>query len=138
MNRTKLAYIIAPMFPTLYLVAILYSPGPPYTVPNYLLLVLMFSLPTSYLSCLFLGYPFVEFLRERESLNLVSVVVGGSLLGAVVFYFVGGHGFSALLGSSMSGDAHVRALISGAALGIMVALPFSLIAGLPLIHAKED
>lgn len=135
-NRTKLAYILAPIFPALYMLAIPYLSGSSYTGRHDILLVLLFSLSVSYLSCLLLGFPLVKFLRKRNSLSLVNVVVGGVLLGMLVYY-VFGYGFTALLDSSMESVSLIQVLAWGAALGALVALPFSLIAGFPLTHPKK-
>jgi len=58
-------------------------------------------------------------------------------LGAVVFY-VFGFGFSALMDSSKSMVPSFSELMYGAALGILVALPFGLIAGYPIRGTVHD
>ena len=135
-NRTKLAYLIAPIFPALYMLAMPYFSGSHYSGLHDTLMVLLFSLPISYLSCFFLGFPFVRFLKNRKYLSLVNVVAGGAVLGMFVYYIFG-YGFSAFLDSSMSSVSHVSVLMWGAVLGVLVALPFSIIAGFPIIYSNR-
>lgn len=137
-NRIKIAYVLAPMFPTLFLLVVSYVGG--LSAFQFTFLIVLFSLTVSYLSSALLGFPFVKFLRKRKALSFTTVVTGGALLGVFVNYLFG-FGFSALLDSSMSSMPRDGVLMSGAwgaAFGVMVALPFSLIAGLPCIPSKQS
>ena len=136
-NRTKLAYILAPAFPTLYMLVMPYISGSAYTGRHDILLVLLFSLPISYLSCLLFGFPLIAFLRRKDFLNLINVVACGAVMGMLI-YCLFGYGFSAFLDSYVSNVSLVKVLLWGAILGVMVALPFSLIAGIPLINQRKE
>lgn len=108
-----------------------------YTGRHNVVLVLLFALSVSYLSCFLLGAPLISYLRRHRVLNTIYLSIGGAILGAVVFY-VFGFGFSALLDSSRSLMPSAGELFYGAMLGVLVALPFGVIAGYPLVGATKD
>ncbi|WP_157462078.1 hypothetical protein [Chitinimonas koreensis] len=130
-EKITLAFVLSPLFPVAYMLIMPYLSGGAYQGRYDVLLVLLFSLPTSYISCLLLGLPLVRALRKRSALTLVNVVGGGVVLGMIAYYLFS-WGFAAFLGSSIELTAQAEVLVWGAILGVMVALPFGLIAGLPL------
>ncbi len=130
-NRKMLAFLLAPIFPSIILLFIFGL-----TELKWILFLLLFSIPFAYLAILAVGIPLVFFLRKRNSLNALSVTLGGAIGGIAVFY-VFGFVFSAILGSPKSIFPSLSELLSGGLLGISVALPFSLILGIPLLSSKE-
>ena len=81
-TRVRLAFLLAPLGPALYLIAMTllsrntgrYSFGVP----------LLFALPISYLSCVAFGVPLLRVLRAYRALSAIAVVVIGALLGVIV------------------------------------------------------
>lgn len=131
-TRMKLAFLLAPIVPSLFMVVLLYSSG-----YKAVILALMFSIPISYFSCFVFGFPIISYLKKKQRLNIINIVLSGALLGAIVFYIFG-FGFSALLDSYRHPLPNLVELVSGAVLGISVALPFGLIAGLPFFKIKKQ
>ena len=128
-TRLKWAYLIAPMLPSLLSLLVFKNE----INVRYSFLVLIFSIPVSYLSCILFGLPLVSFLRKKEKLTIVNISVGGAILGSIVFYLFG-FVFSYFLDSTpLSILPNLSDLIFGAILGVSVALPFSVIAGFPFI-----
>jgi hypothetical protein len=99
--------------------------------------MLLIALSVSYLSCFVFGAVLISFLRHKRHLNTINLSIGGAVLGAVVFYIFG-FGFSALLDASKSMVPSSSELLYGAALGVLVALPFGLIAGYPFIGTVHE
>lgn len=130
-TRKRLAFILAPLFPSIFFLFAFHLTGPRWSA-----FVLLFSLSFSYLPCWVLGAPLIRFLQKRESLSTVNISLCGALFGIVVFY-VFGFVISAVLGSSKSIIPSLGELIFGALLGISVALPFSLISGFPILNSKR-
>lgn len=135
-NRTHLAYLISPLFPALYLLLLPFFLGASYTGRYDMLLVLVFALPVSYISCLAFGIPLISFLRKKNSLNIINLVTAGAILGLIVFYMFG-FGFAELLNSTKKPVPDLKELLHGAMFGILVSLPFSLIAGIPFLNTKN-
>jgi hypothetical protein len=133
-TRVLLAFLLAPLGPALYLVVmqLLSQSSGRYS----LAMPLIFALPISYLSCVAFGVPLLRILRSRGALSSIAVVAVGSLLGIVVNYLFG-HLFAALLDSRASTVPGIDIVIWGVLLGAMVAIPFVLIAGIPLLPAKD-
>ncbi|WP_308366717.1 MULTISPECIES: hypothetical protein [unclassified Microbulbifer] len=125
-KRIILAFVFAPLVPTIYFLGFMEPVG-----KNVILMLLVYSICFSYLPTLLLGLPLVSYLRKVHRLNLVNVVAIGAAGGMIVFY-VFGFVFSAMLDSSKSVTPAISELIWGAILGMSVAIPFSLIAGIPL------
>lgn len=132
-KRLKLAFIFAPSGPTLYFVALSILSDFGYRP---VVMISLLSLPISYLSCLLFGIPLLKFLRSRGALSAISVVVIGSLLGIVVNYLCG-HLLGALLDSSAAAALSIHVVKWGVIFGGMVAIPFALIAGLPLRPVRD-
>lgn len=129
-RRVWLGFALAPLLPSvLFLIAFHLSDL------RQAAFLLGFSLLFSYLPSLLFGIPLMVFLQNRNLLSVVSMVVCGSLLGAIAFYIFG-FVFSMLLGSSKGIIPELREVVSGAMLGALVAILFSLIAGFPLINSK--
>jgi len=135
--RLKMAFIIAPLFPALFFLIMPFFSGASYTGRYDILLILLFSLPVSYLSCFVFGWSLFKYLKKKQRLSVLSFVFYGALLGAVIFYIFG-FGFSAFLDSSKSIAPSLKELLFGAFFGIIVAAPFSLIAGIPLINKQQS
>jgi uncharacterized BrkB/YihY/UPF0761 family membrane protein len=135
-TRQRLAFALAPALPALYFLVVLYPTSSGDTGRNYVVLMLLIALSVSYLSCFLLGAPLISFLKRKRHLNTIYLSIGGAVLGAVVFYIFG-FGFSALLDSSRSMVPSFSELVYGAALGVLVALPFGLIAGYPFIGSED-
>ena len=129
-NRTRLAYVLAPLFPSAYL--LLFSPvfGP--MDGGWRFVVLIFSLPFSYLACLAFGVPGIALLKRVRRCDVVTITIMGAILGMMVFYVFGFY-FAWLLGSSTDVIPTLSELGFGAQLGVLVAFPFSLIAGYPFL-----
>ena len=130
-NRRALAFIFAPIVPSVFFLFALHL-----TDPRLAAFVLLFSTLFSYLPCFVLGRPIVKYLERRNSLSVVNMALCGAFFGTIVFY-VFGFVVAALLGSPKSIVPAFGEMLTGALLGISVALPFSLIAGFPLVSAKS-
>ena len=131
-SRLKLAFLLAPIFPSIFIVAFLRMPD-----FNIILLTLLFALPFSYFSCLIIGLPLVMLLRKTEGLCIVNLAIGGAFFGSLVFYLFG-FVFAALLGSFKGLVPTALELFWGTLLGVLVASSFGLIAGFPLLMRKTD
>lgn len=136
-TRQRLAFVLAPALPALYLLVMPILTKSVYTGRHDVFLVLLISLSVSYLSCFLLGVPLISFLRRNRFLNTIYLSVSSAVLGAAVFY-VFGFGFSAVLDSSKSLMPSLSELFYGAALGVLVALPFGLIAGYPFTGTVQE
>lgn len=124
-KRLVLAFLIAPLVPSIFIYMVSGDIG-----KNWLILMLLYSILFSYIPSLLFGIPLVSWLKKKHRLNLVNVVMYGAVTGIMVFYafrFV----LAAMLDSSASLVPGISDLIWGALLGVFVALPFSLIAGIP-------
>ncbi|PHR56833.1 MAG: hypothetical protein COA43_13330 [Robiginitomaculum sp.] len=99
-------------------------------------LILVMTLFVSYLWSVLFGLPYISVLKKKKCLNSIYVVIGGGVLGALAYYITE-YGIAALLDSPISGIEHVDSIKWGAFLGVSVALPFSLIAGLPFLYQKK-
>lgn len=133
-NRIRLAFLLAPLGPALYLISVwLLSRG---SGRHDVFMTLLFALPVSYLSCLAFGMPLLHVLRARDSLSAITVVTVGALLGVVVNYLFG-YLLAALLGSNVSVVPVSHVIAWGLILGLLVAVPFVLIAGIPLLPRRN-
>lgn len=128
-SRKTLAFIIAPILPSLFFLVALH----PSSV-RLAAFMLVFSVPFSYLPCFLLGLPLMRFLEKRHSLNTLMLTISGALLGIIVFYIFG-FVLSGVLSSSKGIVPGVGELGWGAALGALVAISFGLIAGFPLFKS---
>ncbi len=126
-----MAFLLAPLFPSIFLLFALRL-----TDLRQAVFVLFFSVLFSYLPCLLLGIPLTRYLEKRNSLSVVTVTLGGTLFGILVFYSLG-FVISVVLGSQKGAVPALRELLSGALFGFSVALPFSLISGFPLCSTKK-
>lgn len=131
-NRKIVAFIFAPLLPSLFFVFALHL-----TNARLAAFVLVFSLSFSYLPCVLFGIPAIKFLERRDSLSVVNMSLFGALLGMVAFYIFG-FVISMLLGSPKNIVPTFGEILSGALLGISVALPFSLISGFPLFASRKN
>lgn len=133
-KRVRLAFLLAPLGPSLYLIvmSLMSHSSGRYS----LVMPLLFALLISYLSCLVFGIPLLKILRSHGALSAITLVAVGSLLGIVINYLFG-HLFAALLDSSTSSVPSSDTVIWGMLLGAMVAIPFVLIAGIPLLPVKD-
>lgn len=125
-KRVVLAFLIAPLIPSILLYVVAGDIG-----KNWVIMMLLFSVFFSYLPSLLFGIPFVLWLQKKNRFNLINVMIFGAVAGMMVLYvfrFI----FAAILDSSASLVPGISDLIWGAILGISVALPFSLIAGIPM------
>ncbi|WP_409303592.1 hypothetical protein [Pseudomonas sp. KCJK8993] len=129
-RRVWLGFALAPLLPSvLFLIAFHLSDL------RQAAFLLGFSLLFSYLPSLLFGIPLVVFLKSRKVLSIVSVVLCGSLLGAITLYMFGF--VSSMPLSSPKGIApELREVFSGGVLGALVSTLFSLIAGFPLFNSK--
>jgi purine-cytosine permease-like protein len=132
-TRTLLAILLAPALPTLYFL-IAYSDADSGSSAGFFILII--SLSVSYIAFVVFGLPLLALLKRKRKLNIAYVSVGGAILGMIVFYLFG-FVLAALLESSRDISPNLNELIAGAALGVLVALPFSLIAGYPLFGSEH-
>lgn len=128
-DRVRLAFLLAPLGPAVYMLAVSVLSGSPGRYDE--LMMLIFALPTSYLFCLLFGIPLIRILRAHNALSAVNFVVIASLLGIVANYAFG-FVFAAFLDSRANVVPGIDVVIWGFLLGAMVAIPFALIAGIPL------
>lgn len=126
--RTVLAFLVAPVFPVLFS---LYEYGDIESGNGVSLLIVLIAFPVSYGASLLVGLPMIKILRRKQLLNIVTVTIGGAIFGAIAFYLFG-FLFAALLESSRPVAPNTFELLYGAMLGVLVALPFGLIAGYPV------
>jgi|GEM_PF-2218254 len=134
--RLNLAFFIAPIFPALYMLFVAYIFGEGFSSKKEIFFIFLFSLPTSYISCLLIGAPSIRILDKIGLLCLVYLVLIAAALGGGIYYLFG-YAFMIFLDSSMSGISPFEPLIWGSFFGVVVALPFSLIAGLPFLITKK-
>ncbi|MFL1456375.1 hypothetical protein ACJO5Y_18190 [Marinobacter sp. GN3S48] len=126
-RRLWLASITAPLTPVVAvtLVPMFFTQGQAFG--NWLPVVILLGLFTSYLGAFVLGLPLVFLLERFGRLNLVALALAGAASGALIFscflYFLG------LMLGSQSNIGFTEA-VWGAGLGLMVAVPFSLVAGI--------
>lgn len=130
-KKIWLAFAISPMLPSAFFVFAFHL-----TDLRLATFVLLFSITFSYVPCLLFGVPLIKFLEKRGSLNIVNMTMWGSFLGMITFYFFG-FIISSILGSPKNDISALKGLVSGALLGIAVALPFSFIAGFPLFGSWQ-
>ena len=104
------------------------------------LTILVFALPISYLSCLLFGPLLLRILASHNMLSAINFVVIAALLGILVNYTFG-FVFAAFLDSRANPVPGVDVIVWGAFFGAIVAIPFALIAGIPLraqaAHRKD-
>lgn len=131
-SRKLLAFLFAPLVPSLYLVSTLDGLS-----QRWMVFVLIISILFSYLPCFFLGSFVVGLLKKLDSLNTLNVALCGALFGMVVFYLFGVF-ISIILGSSKSMTPTFWEMMTGALLGISVALPFGLISGFPMFGSTKE
>lgn len=130
-TRIQLAFVLAPLLPSLFFLISLQLSG-----HKIIILMLLFSLPFSYLPCLLFGIPLLSILKKKNKLNMVNFFICGALLGTIVFYTFG-FVFSSFLDSTKNLIPGLTELFTGAALGASVAIAFCLIAGIPFF-TKEN
>lgn len=130
-SRLKLAFLLAPMMPSIFFLVSLGM-----SERNTIVMTLLFTLSFSYLSCLIIGVPLVAILKKKQCLNVVNIVISGAIIGSFVFYLFG-FVFVAFLDSSKGLIPIPTELLWGALIGVLVAYPFSLIAGFPF-WARTD
>ena len=133
-TRMILAALLAPALPG---ILALFEYGDIESGGSASLFILLIAFPVSNGASTMFGLPMVAYLRQKRRLNVTTVVVGGAILGAIVF-FLFGFLLAALLGSSRDSLPALNELTYGAALGVLVALPFALIAGYPLTGSVQD
>ncbi len=129
--REKLAFVVAPLFPSIFLLLV-------FRVADIRLAAffLLFSIPFSYLPCLLLGIPLTRCLGRRKSLTVITVTLCGMLFGVLVYYGAG-FAIATVLGSQKYFVPTLMDWAPGALFGFLVALPFSLISGFPLSSPKR-
>lgn len=125
-RRITLAFLMAPLVPSIYFLSMM-----DFASKNTIVMMLFYSLSFSYLPTIFVGIPLLLVLGRAGHLNILNVVIGGAIAGMIVFY-VFGLVFMAMLGSAGNIAPSISGLIWGAISGISVALPFGLIAGIPM------
>jgi hypothetical protein len=128
-KRIRLAFLLAPLGPALYMLAVSVLSRSPGRYDE--LTILIFALPISYLSCLVFGVPLLGTLRSHSRLSAINFVAIASLLGIAVNYAFG-FLFAAFLDSRAKIVPGIDVVIWGVLFGAMVAIPFALIAGIPL------
>lgn len=128
-NRLILAYLLAPLIPTI-IVVLLDEIFRHDKAGSATLLIALFSLPLSYLACLLGGSLLVYILNKMKALCLGYMLLGGFILGAVAWYFIG-YLIAFLLESDRDLVPALLDIIGGGLLGVSVALPFGIIAGIP-------
>lgn len=137
--RKYIAYLFCPFIPTTYFLAIPFftsMTGADVAInSSYIYLVLLFSLPVSYLSCAVIGLPYLMYLRRRDEFYAVKIISGSAVAGAVIFYLFG-FVFAALLNSSRPLLPSVAELGFGAFFGLSISIPFCMILRVPLIKPK--
>lgn len=89
----------------------------------------------AYGSMFFLGVPCLLYLRGKGLLHIVGVVLSGATVGIIVGLITE---YTILLkaGSSRPLDLELIAWSAGA--GLLIAVTFSIIAGLPVLIGKQD
>jgi len=136
LRRTCIASVISPLIPVVYLVSVSYVLGGVEAGRRDIALVLIFALSVSYLGFLVGGLPLIYLLYRARFLNFCALLIGGALLGAVIWY-LSNTAFVWLLTSTRDGSSLLPELFWGMAFGVSVALPFGLIAGVPLRCARR-
>lgn len=131
LSRDRLAFLIAPLFPSLLLLFVFRL-----TDIRLAALVLLLSIPFSYLPCFLLGIPLTRYLGRRNSLTVITVTLCGMLFGVLVYYGAG-FAIATVLGSQKYFVPTLMDWAPGALFGFLVALPFSLISGFPLCSPKR-
>ena len=135
--RQRLAFAMAPALPALWIFIFLEYTNPGASGGVWEILIFAIALSVSYLSCFLLGAPLILFLKNKRHLNLIYITIGGAMLGGVVFYIFG-IVLAMTLNTPRTMVPYLFELIWGAALGILVALPFGLISGYPLMGSVDE
>jgi len=134
--REKLAFIISPLMPSLYFIALVGYTHEGDGNDQNLAFIMLFSLSASYLACFCFGIPTVLFLKKRKALSVFSVVGVGAALGVIVYSLV-----VALLSILIESNSHILPSVSdvmwGMFFGLVVALPLGLIAGYPMTRNRS-
>ncbi|NWC00531.1 hypothetical protein HX882_32135 [Pseudomonas gingeri] len=130
-QRKCLTFALAPLVPSVFFLFELHLSD-----PRQAAFVLLFFIAFSYLPCLIFGVPLMKALQRYNSLDFVSLTLYGGLLGVVAFYAFG-LVISVVLGSPKGVIPECREIFSGALLGVSMAAPFSLIAGLPILKMNK-
>ena len=127
-NRYILATVIAPLTPFLLLVVVLIVAGRENVFGNAWPLALFFSVFASYFGLLLL-LPIIIYLRRNGKLKWISLVLVGSGGGIVIFdgfLFL----FAGMLNTQQYFTFSILDTMWGVFLGLSVAIPFGLIAGI--------
>lgn len=132
LSRIELAYILSPLVPSVIFAIALHLSD-----MRLLWLTLLFSIPFSYVPALVFGIPYISFLKRKNRLNVINLLLSGAFAGGLVFYLFG-ITISEMLDSPRSMLPTVRELLSGAALGFLVALSFGVIAGIPFYQVSKN
>jgi hypothetical protein len=134
-SRLVIAAVVAPLVPLalFVIVPVVLTQSQPYG--NALPLVIIFSLFVSYMGLFCVGYPVFHLLRKTGFLSFCTLALAGTLAGTLVFaVFLWLFGMLMDNSSSSSFGMVVSTMWStlawGGGLGLSVAIPFALIAGI--------
>lgn len=129
-KRLISAYLIAPLVPSVLIVIFDGIFNSEHEGHLSTVIMIIFSLPLSYVTCLIGGWLVVCVLKYINLLYIWSLVSSGFLLGSTAWYFIG-YLFAYLFGYTREIMPAIHEIIGGGLLGVAVALPFGLIAGIP-------
>jgi hypothetical protein len=121
--RTVVAFLVAPWAPAA-IMAILVGE---YVFSSDWWAIVTIAAAISYVGVIFFGVPVAYFLARRGSLNLIALAIAGTLGGVAVFGV-----FVVVLDRLFKSEPELLYGVWGAPLGLVAALAFGAIAGVPL------
>jgi len=136
-KRLISAYLIAPLVPSILIVFFdgIFSHENERHLST--VIMILFSLPLSYVFCLIGGWFVIYLLKCINYLYIWSLVASGFLLGAVAWYLIG-YLLAYLFGYTKEILPATHEIMGGGVLGVTVALPFGLIAGIPWYRKQKN
>ncbi len=126
-SRFKDACWLAPLVPVLVMAMMMFAGNP--DAPAILLVYMVLAAGVSSLAMTCLGRPYLNFLRSRGWLNMLLVLPGGAVIGAVAFHLAMLGLGPVLMGQGADLIPDLTELWIGGMFGLIAALSFGLVAG---------
>ena len=131
-NRHALAFLVAPLAPSLFVIALSLLNSGDGPTSRTLIVVLIPTLFVSYVATAMVGLPVLVLLRKALHVDVLRLATAGAVSGALVYYAVK-LGLHWLGGASGFPPLTAQDLLFGLGFGGSVAFLYGVIAGYPLI-----